>query len=296
MPRPNKLTVRRRPKGGSLRPRVRPHGSRSDLKAPRLLIFVHGFNNSQAEASKTYRSMVKLLRGNVPTGGMARLGAIWDFYWPGDQAARPLPIALIKGYKDSLDHVDEVGRMLAEFLAAQPRRQYVSIVAHSMGCRVALEVLRRARDSPSPDGYSGARIRGIFLLAAAVPVRQCRIGASASLYSTALRGSAERVFYSHSDWVLRCAFPLGQPLRREERGPAVGLTGSPKPRWRSVQATGLGHGDYWHDPRVATEIATGLGARVIRTEPLEPLPEARLAKLSVSARKLAQLALPTRLP
>jgi hypothetical protein len=114
-------------------------------------------------------------------------------------------------------------------------------------------------------------------------------------YSTALRGSAERVFYSHGDWVLRCAFPLGQPLRSSERGPAVGLTGAPKARWRSVQPTGLRHGDYWKSPRVATEIAKRLGACVIRTEPVEPLLEARLATFWVDARKLARRPLPPRL-
>lgn len=201
---------------------------------------------------------------------------------------------MIKGYKKSLAEVDKAGELLAGFLAGQPRRQRVSIVAHSMGCRITLEVVRHAQARASRDGYPGARIRGIFLLAAAVPVGLCRIGDPGAPYSTALLGCAERVLYSRGDWVLRCAFPVGQPRTSTERGPAVGLTGGPSLRWRSQQATGLGHGDYWSSARVATEITVRLGIRAIRMEPIEPLPASRLAKLGLDAKKLIERGFPNR--
>jgi hypothetical protein len=293
--RPNTLSVRTQPKGGPVAAQVRWDGSAADLNAPRLVILVHGFNNSAAEASTSYGSMIDQLHGGLAPGGASRLGSIWEFHWPGDQARRSLPVAMIKGYQNSLAEVESVGELLAGFLAGQPRRQVVSIVAHSMGCRVTLEVLKRARAYGSFDAYPGARIRGIFLLAAAVPVRLCRSNDPPPAYSTALVGCAERILYSRSDWVLRVAFRAGQPLAAGERGPAVGLTGGPTLRWRSGSPTRLGHGDYWGSARVATEITFRLGIRATRTTAIERLPEARLARLWVDAKKLVERGLPRRL-
>jgi pimeloyl-ACP methyl ester carboxylesterase len=292
--RANTLSVRTESEGGPVAPSVQWDGSAVDLNACHLLILVHGFGNSKAKASGSYGRMIDQLHSNLPPGGATRLGAIWEFYWPGDQARRPLPLATIKGYRASLKEVDAVGKLLGDFLARRPRRQRVSIVAHSMGCRVTLEVVRRARAYAPPDPYPGARIRGIFLLAAAVPVALCKFGGSASAYSTPLPGCAERILYSRNDWVLRYAFPLGQPRRSPERGPAVGLTGGPTLRWRSREATGLGHSGYWNSGRVATEIIVRLGIRAIRTAPIEPLPNARLEALWIDAKRLAERVLPRR--
>jgi pimeloyl-ACP methyl ester carboxylesterase len=293
--RANTLSVRTRPKRGSIAGRVQWDGSAVDLFATRLVILVHGFNNSTSEATESYGSMIGQLHRNLPAGGLTRLGPIWEFHWPGDQASRSLPVAMIKGYKKSLAEVERVGELLAQFLARRPRWQRVSIVAHSMGCRVTLEALKHARVYAGSGTYPGARIRGILLLAAAVPVRQCRLDEPALHYATPLSGCAERVLYSRSDLVLRCAFPLGQPLRSPERGPAVGLTGDPALRWRSRSPTGLGHGDYWKSPRVATEIAVRLGIRAIQSAPIEPLPETRLAGHWIGVKKLMGRGLPKRL-
>jgi pimeloyl-ACP methyl ester carboxylesterase len=290
----NTLSVRTRPEGGPVASQVRRDGSHQDLKAPRLVILVHGFNNSAAEASTSYGSMIDQLHRGLPAGGVTRLGPIWEFHWPGDQARRSLPLAMIKGYQNSLAEVETVGQLLADFLAGQPRRQRVYIVAHSMGCRITLEVLKRARDSGAFDAYRGARIRGAFLLAAAVPVGLCRSDDPPPAYSTALLGCAERILYSRSDWVLRFSFRAGQPLTPGERGPAVGLTGGPTLRWRSGVPTRLGHGDYWGSAQIATEITARLGIRATRTTAMEPLPEARLPKLWVDAKKLVGRGLPRR--
>ena len=89
------------------------------------MILVHGFNNSAAEASTSYGSMIDQLHGGLAPGGASRLGSIWEFHWPGDQARRSLPVAMIKGYQNSLAEVESVGELLAGFLAGQPLRNVV---------------------------------------------------------------------------------------------------------------------------------------------------------------------------
>jgi pimeloyl-ACP methyl ester carboxylesterase len=291
--RRNRLSVRTRRLRGPVEEFVRLDGSWTDLNGPRLVILVHGFNNTEMRAEDSYASMIKGLKECLPSGRVARLDPVWEFYWPGDQARSRLPLAMIRGYRASLKETERVAELLADWLARRPRRQSVSIVAHSMGCRITLEVTRRAQEL---DPYPGARIRHIFLLAAAVPVNQCALGdPRASAYSRPLRGCAERVFYSRSDWVLRCSFPLGQPLMSAERGPAVGLTGGPTLRWKSRQPTGLGHTKYWENPRVAEEICSRLGIPTIRKQPTNPLPESKVEKISIETKKLAGKALPRRL-
>src|SRR5205809_562422 len=82
--RSNTLSVRAQLEGGPVAAQVRWDGSDRRSQRTRLVILVHGFNNSAAEASTSYGSMIDQLHRGLPAGGVTRLGPIWEFHWPGD--------------------------------------------------------------------------------------------------------------------------------------------------------------------------------------------------------------------
>ena len=110
-------------------------------------------------------------------------------------------------------------RLARHFLATEHTKgREVRIVAHSLGCRVALEALRIVRGMGA--GYAGGRIEAVFLLAAAVPVRRCE--PTDTWYPRPWQRCAEYVLYSRDDRVLRGAFRPGEYVADGEWGPAVG--------------------------------------------------------------------------
>jgi hypothetical protein len=93
--------------------------------------------------------MIGQLHKNLPPGGVTRLGPIWEFHWPGDQARGSLPVAMIKGYKKSLGEVEKVGELLAQFLGPW-----------------GAEMRSRCKSSDSSGGPSFMHLRGLALAAA----------------------------------------------------------------------------------------------------------------------------------
>jgi Alpha/beta hydrolase of unknown function (DUF900) len=249
------------------------HGSENDLKAAQqLVILIHGFHNSPADAAASFESFRRRVDRAIPAH------ELWEFHWPGDH---PRPWTSLATYGIRLGYSGAVGRLLGEFLLTQ-NCKCVRIVAHSLGCRVALETMR-AMGTIGPGGPSV--VRDVFLLAAAVPVPLC--DGSKSRFPRPLGNPHEHVFHSGRDLVLRSAFPRGQrSVGKHEEGRAVGLYGDPgATRWTDPWDAKLGHGKYWSDKRVSREILQRMG---IATSP-RSTPERGLAEAGIDPTLFAPL-------
>jgi hypothetical protein len=134
----------------------------------------------------------------------------------------------------------------------------VTFVAHSLGCRLILEVLR----SKLENHQNNWQVRLVFLMAAAVPVRLVEY--DERLCRAAITPTASHVAYSPRDIVLQGPFRVGQKF---EPGSglvpsAVGSWGEPMELWTRRIGTRNGHGDYFTDPRTARHLADALGLNV----------------------------------
>lgn len=273
-----RISLRALPAGGAVLrdPRLTP----ADLLLgiDELVLLVHGFNNREEVAFASYLRF------------MAKVGPAWasrssGVFWPGDgrtgdpDARSGWRSVLLAGASypyqpqratEAAGHLaDVVSRACVSRAAIAARRGrratdlVVNVVAHSMGCRLVLELLRLLR----PALLAGAplRVRNVALMAAAVPV-----------YHISFRGELEQalttaerttLYWSRADGVLRFLFPLGQSLERpfprgwwpSRRGALGRLGGDGRAGLRSVQVP-LGHSDYWTDEGVAADIRADLDA------------------------------------
>jgi pimeloyl-ACP methyl ester carboxylesterase len=244
----------------------------SPVAARRIVLFVHGYNNDEAKAAKSYRAAKAKL---VDVVGRARLDRVWTLFWPGYAEAvlpalrrritpplRSTDVPVTEGaalgfllYALQVEKACKVGRALAEYLVdlatSDPAREIV-IVAHSLGCRVALEALAEIAYTPA-----ARQLRAVCLMAAAVATNTVDRG---RLATGARAANRTYVLYSRRDTVLRWTFRSGQALAGEGGAwPAVGLAGDPRPVWSSRDETMLRHGEYWPSPFTTPHLARLFG-------------------------------------
>jgi len=256
---------------------------------PQLLLLIHGYQNSVEKAHRAFDRMRSNLRSLSPTGELERFGAVWEFHWPGDH---PVWAVSVMSYIARPGDARESGALLAKHLSREVSpQQTVHIVAHSLGCLVALHALFTIREMQRDQVYQGPSIGHVFLMAAAIPEPLCRPEAGRR-YLAALRNSQEHVFHSRNDRALGSGFRAMQRLYGET-GVAVGRDGLPDWRWDSVENTHLGHSDYWGSREVATSIASVLAPASGRTVPQrapaaapEPREERELFRWSLDVRSI----------
>lgn len=243
-------------------------GSLGDHIADRLVILIHGYQNSAVKAERSYLDFRAAMRDAIAPGRERQLGPYWEFHWPGNHHrglislatySVRVPIALIAG--------ERLARWFLNGLDKGDQR--VILVGHSLGCRVALEAVKTIRQMG--DEYKGARIEAVFLLAAAVPQECCRRTGDNKWYPNAYEGSVEHVFHSENDRALGLAFRAGQ-FGFGEDGAAVGRDGRPQDRWESEVDTQLDHGEYWSSKYVAETIGWLLRLRNLRPLPIHLVP------------------------
>jgi pimeloyl-ACP methyl ester carboxylesterase len=262
------LNARTRARGGPLRPieesSATPEGFRT------LTVWIHGFNNSKPRITETWDKAVDVVRKR---NGMNNLdGLVW-YFWPGDTFRyRPLSMA---AYFTEVGDAVTAGRYLADYLTGiAPRNPdlSVNIVAHSLGCRVALEAAIALKE------LSGPSVGKLLLFAAAVPEGLCVPGQP---YGGDLADKVT-VLWSNSDRVLRRSFLVGQAMARRfrneidpgEQREAVGYAGGPPQRWHGERwSCGLGHGDYWKPGPALDRLA-----ELFRESPRFRLPRERPAR------------------
>ncbi len=264
------LSLRASPLGGAIldSPELQPPHQIS--RARRLLILVHGFNVDLCAACRSYETFKE------------RLVLKWrvrslPLYWPGDSATR---LARLRGqsgltteFKSKLSYPFQIKRavrsaeILSSFLAgnigrhrSRRSRLEINIVAHSLGCRLTLELLKRLRKN---DKIS---VRLAVLMAAAVPFFEVRRNGD---LRTAIETPARVLLYrSEYDGVLGAIFRAGQTVerpwlhvwRRSDRN-ALGRNGwkncaHEKPRTVTEIVTGNDHSEYWADGNIPDDIAS----------------------------------------
>jgi len=262
--RDGELSVReadRRGVGGPVAKEVRDDPPGWMANANQAVLLVHGFNNNQKEARKAYEKF----RANLPTG----IWRVGEVQWPGDADFGFLQWLDFLSYPTEIPDARDSAERLAAFLAKLARTNptiEITLVGHSLGCRLILELLDRfetGKSKPAPT------FRRILLMAAAVPVKLSEPGKR--LYKAGAQARERLVLFSPDDLVLRFAFPAGQTLAKVPFGyeqdiylEPVGLHGHPEAfaTETPLQACGNGHGDYWGDEDAAAYLAQKLGVAV----------------------------------
>ena len=124
-----------------------------------LTILIHGYNNDMPGGG-SYQQFLANMRQDT----LDEAGDIVEFYWPGDKWN-------FLGYGIAVLRATLSGQRLQKFLAAQfsSAPLHVTIIAHSLGCRVALETIAAANAKGKPQFAA----LNLCLMAAAVPIGCC---------------------------------------------------------------------------------------------------------------------------
>jgi hypothetical protein len=249
---PKELSVREKARGGAVATAAIQSPPNLLKRSRRIVLLIHGFDVDFDSAKLAYARFVR----HIPLHTSAR--TIW-IYWPGDQTNE---IWSSVGYSLKPEVAEHSAHVIEEAISEAVRWRYpryqpleVSIVAHSLGCRLALELLNRIT---SLSGAGSLKLTFVVLMAAAVP--QFLLKAGGRFDVTKLKVARLLNFFSKDDGVLKWAFRLGQFWESTanpvtwflDRG-AVGRHGLPSPVGENVeQFEGVrGHGDYWTDRGIA---------------------------------------------
>jgi pimeloyl-ACP methyl ester carboxylesterase len=231
---------------------VRAKPEISDLialeQAQHLVLLIHGYNNDAQDAKEAYDGFHARQFDLDPDGRYGLGRTFVEVYWPGDAA---WGFASFLFYMGSIKHAIQSAERLADYLAGHLGKAVrIEIVAHSMGCRLATELLRALQNQPAaPEIARIVCMAGAvptFMLAQRQPPQRLR-----PAYDQLLREGA-RSLYSGADPVLAFAFPAGQSLAPGAEGfmpTALGhemWTDNTVPHNLGQQINpGAGHGDYW---------------------------------------------------
>lgn len=225
-------------------------GLRADSRGSRVVVLLHGYNVCESEGFRVlsaYAEACALGPGDI----------LLPVLWPGDGVAKFLTYPF-EG-RDADDTAGHLARWLRDALAPDAR---IAFVAHSLGCRVAMQAARNlVRDGPQA-------LDRICLMAPALD-NDCLGRSGRTCYAEATR-VADRiaVLASEQDEVLRLAYPLGDlaqvVLEGGRWGRALGRTG-PVERDRAIlerlelvplahPGRSVDHGDYL-DPAAPADTA-----------------------------------------
>lgn len=209
----------------------------------RLTFLIHGFNVSREwgrKSGKIFADLMHEVRGSDP------LGYVVVVLWPGDHLFGALTYSFQQ--RDADRTAAELRRAVQEHIRPVAP---LNFVAHSLGCRVALETIKQLY-------HCGVAVDQVVLMAGAV---DCDALARSSRYAAAVRAAGRvATVASRRDRVLQYAFPVGdaiaalldggytrvalgrdgpRPARRPEPEPIPGTVVS-----LSVTEYGVGHSDY----------------------------------------------------
>jgi hypothetical protein len=262
MNQPVQISVRKLDSGGPVAlaiSEVRGHLDGND----RVLILIHGYDNSFSDALGSYNAFLDRLGTNFPT----YIGQVAEFFWPGDF---PLRVISVLSYPNQIEPAIESAQRLSVYLGnlkgARNGPMEIDLVGHSLGCRVVLELIALWTGGIPPN----IRLKTVALMAAAVLVRHVEQGGQ--LRAAARLSDNTLVLHSEGDPVLHWAFPLGETAARESFFPtAVGRFGGPLQTWKQhfpmATAAGktYGHGSYWPGEESSNAVIAALGGAPPRT-------------------------------
>lgn len=249
------LSYREKPVGGevSAEPTIKDLAGNvlddSVLEGARhLVLLIHGYNNDAQDAQKAYEGFHARQRDLDADARYGDGRTFVEVYWPGDAA---WGFASFLFYMGSIKHAIQTAERFSGYLAKHLRNAVrIDIVAHSMGCRLGLELLRSLGNQPVAPLIERivfmAGAAPTFMLEQRSPPRRLRPS-----YDQWLRDGA-RSLYSGSDMVLALAFPAGQSLAPGAEGFLPTALGHAKwtdstvpPNLDQQENPKAGHGDYW---------------------------------------------------
>ncbi len=111
------------------------------LAGKRVLLLVHGFNNSASEAQTTYREIFSYL------DELDLYDVVIGYFWPGYD--NPLAYYFAKNNAERLS-----SRMTTNLHALAEHAQKVDVMAHSMGNLIMLRALSKTSTVPVQNFYS----------------------------------------------------------------------------------------------------------------------------------------------
>src|SRR5947207_4655777 len=114
------------------------------VKQRRIAIFIHGYNTSELGAVERYGALERNLAALPFPPNDLQLQALWWVFWPGDRSWQPRSSL---SYPAQVKTAQECGKRIAQFVLDHVNRSpleslALTIVAHSLGCRLTLEALR----------------------------------------------------------------------------------------------------------------------------------------------------------
>jgi pimeloyl-ACP methyl ester carboxylesterase len=246
-----RLSFRQRPQGGEVKPEPSEPEYRALTGRRHLLLLIHGYNNDLKASEDAYRGFEALQRelAKLDDDTPVASGRLVQIYWPGDAdwgVVSPL------FYPWSIERARRTAAALADTLARAAREsghKQVDIVAHSMGCRLTLELLKELR---SKNDISVGRV---VLMAGAVPTFMLEPRPDKQKLRDAIDTvltDAGLSLYSSNDKVLAYAFPLGQTAAPGSEGffpTALGhefwADAVAPVKLTQQENPGADHSDYW---------------------------------------------------
>lgn len=279
---PPSLSLRHLERGGEVLDTPQPNPFDVLRRSWDLVLLIHGYNNDLRAGREAYEGFRLVQReiGQVNPDRPATDRSLVDIYWPGDAdwgivSALYYPWSIEKARRSAavLAHALDEAVTLSGF-------KQIDVVAHSMGCRLTLELLKQLRAIP------GVLVRRVVFMAGAVPTFVLEPGDDHEVraaYDTVLARGAVSLF-SPDDMVLSLAFPLGQTLGGAGEGWFPTALGHE--RWASPLAPpnldqqhvhGAGHSDYWGWDEKTRDKARVAGLRAREVLSLGAIPEREVA-------------------
>jgi len=255
-------------KGGSVVPAYDVSGHDTIDGRGRVLLLVHGYNNSVDVAERSFTTFVQSLQRLA--GRPSLPWAVYGVHWPGDLPNKVLG-TLAYGNKIAVSRHSAASlfNYLRQRHGPEGAPMSISIVAHSLGTRLTLELAEQFRAAAAA---SSAQIilERLVLMAAATP--EFRVEDRGSLRPAVQFVRGVCVLHSTGDKVLQLAFPPGQTVGGDGFFPtAVGRYGQPARAWQQSAAMAnrsggrpkkYGHSDYWPGSESAAATAAFLGLPV----------------------------------
>jgi len=247
----SQISFRTEKKGGIVKEILSEEEKKALSGRKHIVLLIHGYNNDKKAALEAYNGFKKMQRkiADIELDKPIFDGRVVEVFWPGDADWGVLSPLF---YMESIDMAKKTAWLLADALEEAARSsgtKFIDIVAHSMGCRLTLELLGNLNKN------SDVFIRRVVLMAGAVPVFKLdpndSRGKLRKAYNNKLREKALSL-YSSDDIVLSMAFPLGQTVAGIGEGFLPTALGHEKWVDDSVpdnltqkQNESAGHSDYW---------------------------------------------------
>lgn len=218
----------------------------------KLVLLIHGYNNPVPDARAAYEgffSLQRQLAAYAPDGNFAPDRNFVEVFWKGDDWGILSPLYYMNAIPFALQTAEALADTLKTLAKQRAEGLELEVVAHSLGTRLTLELLRHIGMDRS------ITVTRIVFFAAATPTFMLEDPAEPhglrQAYDSVLRYGI-RSLHSGNDIVLSVAFPIGQTLASGHEGFSPTALGHE--RWESSGAPSTleqdenrnaNHWDYW---------------------------------------------------